>query len=543
MFRYPLAWACGFLFLGITATYFGWFSFLLILSALIVCVHLRVSKSDFLLWFFMGCLGIAVSNLDNRPTVLPQETMAIILPTKSPKFYSWGWVGEAKIFSVEGQFLGNTSFIDFSPNDSFFQTYYTTHLRVQPLCENPLPIGFDEKSYYKSKDIHFKVAIDQRELVGDFPTPTGKERLKAGLKQKIKNPLHFNVVWALVSGDKSGLPQADKMLFQQLGIIHVLAVSGLHIGLVGGFFYALLYPFRKWFWVAPIGSMFLVFCYATFVGFSPSVSRAFFLFCVYMISRLVNRRPKKYLILWFSFVTLLFFNPQNLFSIGFQLSFGAVFGIVTTLDFASKWTKRIRNKWLVMGVKFNLVSIGAQLGSLPFVLYYFHGFPTYFLLSNTLAIPIITLTLYAMFLGLLVWGLQIPPDSIFEFVGWLVDLLIQAGNQISTWPFHYVDDIYPSGLFTIGLFFSIFTFLLHRFYKPFLTLSLLVFCLLPWTSFFKTIPDKKVSFCYKNQEVRWVVSSGNGEIFCAQKQANHFERELKLMVENGFLHQAKITIE
>ncbi len=541
MFRYPLAWACLFLFLGLSSVVLGWFSLVIIFFALLLAISYNLSKKDFFTWLLLGCTGFVVTQITNiRPQ--PKAQTCLLLPTENIVYYSWGVVGKGKLYSLSGKLLGTTSFVDFAPKDSLYSAYYWVEVSHQKICENPLPIGFNEKTFFDSKGIKYKVIIQKRIPLQALPASTLKENIRKRLQQKIEKPLHFNLMWALLSGDKSTLSKEHKVLFQELGIVHVLAVSGLHIGLVGSFFYALLYPFKKYSFIAPIGSMVCVWGYCTFVGFSPSVSRAFFLFCVYMTSQLLNRKPKKYLVLWFSFVILIFLNPQSLFSIGFQLSFGAVLGIISLMDITSMRVKKIKSRWLSMVVKFALVSVGAQLGTLPFVLYYFHGFPTYFLVANLLAIPVVTAALYLLLMGMIALFLGIPSEYIFDMVGFLFDLLFKAGHIISTWPYHYTEGIYPSKVFTVFLLLGLLLFFVHRAYKPLIYISLLLLCVAPWIFTPSVLKDQNTAFCHNHHETVFKVKDGEGVITCSKKNHEHFYQQLTLLVKTGFLHRARLEV-
>src|SRR6056300_1330509 len=117
MFRYPLAWACLFLFLGLSSVVLGWFSLVIIFFALLLAIRYNLSKKDFFTWLLLGCTGFVVTQITNiRPQ--PKAQTCLLLPTENIVYYSWGVVGMGKLYSLSGKLIGTTSFVEFAPKDS-----------------------------------------------------------------------------------------------------------------------------------------------------------------------------------------------------------------------------------------------------------------------------------------------------------------------------------------------------------------------------------------------------------------------------------------
>ncbi|HPD26843.1 MAG TPA: ComEC/Rec2 family competence protein [Paludibacteraceae bacterium] len=207
----------------------------------------------------------------------------------------------------------------------------------------------------------------------------------------------FGMLAALTLGYKDALAPELRESFSTTGAMHVLAVSGLHVGIifvVFGFLFSFMDRWRLGKRLKPIVIIFLLWCYAFITGLSPSVLRSSVMFSCMVLSGVFGRKSNTYNNIFLSAFFLLFFNPNLLFDIGFQLSYSAVLAIVY---FQPKIAGLIyvKNRWLRWAWELAAVSLAAQLGTAPFSVFYFHQFPNYFLLSNFVVIPAATLILYA----------------------------------------------------------------------------------------------------------------------------------------------------
>lgn len=211
------------------------------------------------------------------------------------------------------------------------------------------------------------------------------------------------VVSALTIGDKSELTPELKAVYSGAGTSHVLALSGLHVGILSCIFYFLFQPMRK----IRGGRMFqslavavILWIFAFISGLSPSVVRAVTMCTLYLVASVVVENGFcGFFSLSLAAFIMLFYNPMYLFDISFQLSFVAVLSIILFYPIMSEWVKSdnrvVRYVWSAMSV-----SLAAQLGTLPLILYYFGTFPTYFLMANLfvglLASIILSLTLASL---------------------------------------------------------------------------------------------------------------------------------------------------
>lgn len=218
------------------------------------------------------------------------------------------------------------------------------------------------------------------------------------------------VIAALTIGDKSDLSADLKNVYSAAGASHVLALSGLHVGILSGFLFLVFYPLTYWKRYGRIVRMLLVVIllwgFAFISGLSSSVMRAVVMFSLYAFASCCSeeRFSGVHSLVLAAFLMLLY-NPFFLFDLSFQLSFAAVFSI---LAFYPLCTRKVMIQNRLLRYVFNLLclSVSAQLGTLPFVLLYFGTFPTYFLLSNLIVSP---LAACILILALLALGLSAVP--------------------------------------------------------------------------------------------------------------------------------------
>lgn len=211
------------------------------------------------------------------------------------------------------------------------------------------------------------------------------------------------VAAALVMGKRDGISQEVKSAYTETGAIHVLAVSGLHVGIIFLILRFLLVTVLRLDrttagrWLVAGLSVAAVWLFALVSGFSPSVQRSAIMFTILAIGGISHRKGDIFNTLAAAALLMLWLDPGQLFRVGFQLSFTAIIGIVlfaAPIDRLIRWpTKLLRAAWSTIGA-----STGAQLGTLPLSLYNFGQFPTYFLVSGTV---VIVSAFGAMFLGLL----------------------------------------------------------------------------------------------------------------------------------------------
>lgn len=199
------------------------------------------------------------------------------------------------------------------------------------------------------------------------------------------------VVSALTVGDKAELTRELKATYSAAGVSHILALSGLHVGIFAMILSWLLRPLRRirgGRWMIGVCIVSVLWTFAFISGLSPSVVRAVTMFSFYMLISVTREEyASGWVFLSLTAFLMLLYRPMNLFDISFQLSFVAVASILLFYPMFRKVWKP-RNKFLSYVWTTLAVSVSAQLGTLPLILYYFGTFPTYFLVANLVVSPL-----------------------------------------------------------------------------------------------------------------------------------------------------------
>lgn len=252
------------------------------------------------------------------------------------------------------------------------------------------------------------------------------------------------VASALVLGDTDGLDRDVMQAYAATGALHVLAVSGLHVGIIYAILMLFLKPLKKrpeGVWLIAVISIVVLWAYAFVTGLTPSVLRAVAMFSFVALARPLRRATNIYNILGASAFWLLVFDPHMITAVGFQLSYVAVIGIVYIHPRLYAWWAA-PTWWLDKVWQVTSVSIAAQLATLPLGILYFHQFPAYFLISNLIAIP---LSFVALVLGLALLAASSVP-MIASIIGQVLTLAIDWMNTlvagVAQWPYSLIDGLY-----------------------------------------------------------------------------------------------------
>jgi competence protein ComEC len=337
---------------------------------------------------------------------------------------------------------------------------------------------------------------------------------------------------ALILGVTDGLDNELTQAYAASGAMHVLAVSGLHVGIIYGIILLILRPLTrnqkgKWF-VAGV-SILLLWGYAMITGFSPSVLRAVTMFSFVALARPLNYRTNIYNILAVSAFCLLLINPYLVMSVGFQLSYLAVIGIVYLQPLVYRlWSPK--NSFLDKVWQITCVSFAAQLATFSLGILYFHQFPVYFLFSNLFVIP-------GAF-GILLAGIALLALSYFtavaKAVGFLLTWLIKGLNYlvftVEQLPFSIIENMYITTFqcwLLITLLVSGILLFQHRRFVYLLaaTFCSALFCLTQWQHYFAEIkPAKLVVYKISGHSAFEFSHNGQSQFYADTLLANNNER-------------------
>ena len=250
---------------------------------------------------------------------------------------------------------------------------------------------------------------------------------------------NYAIVAAMVLGDKSALSRDIKNTYSVTGASHVLALSGLHLGII----YALLSFLvvgRRWQFLTQILIILSIWAFVFLVGMPTSVVRAAVMLTVYALLALGHRNKMSINTLAFTAIVMLLFQPSALFTISFQMSFMAVLSILLFMPlFEGVFSEEylMTHRWVKWLWGMVAVSCAAQIGVAPLIAYYFGRFSCWFLLTNFIVIPAAMLILYLSLLVLLV------PQLAFLLVQ-VVSGLNSALAKIAQLPGASIDGLHPT---------------------------------------------------------------------------------------------------
>ncbi|WP_461641838.1 ComEC/Rec2 family competence protein [Labilibaculum euxinus] len=297
------------------------------------------------------------------------------------------------------------------------------------------PHEFDYTSYLKTQHILYSAYADslswkQIGNASDFSIKVMASKWRDHLlsiyrRNGIQNE-SFDILAALTLGYKTGMDPEIKRTWADAGAMHVLAVSGLHVGIIYmimNYLIRFLARFKYGCHLQGILLLLTLWTYALLTGMSPSVMRSATMFSFIVIGKALKRDGSIYNSLAISAFFLLLIDPFLLFTVGFQFSYLAVVSIVF---FQPQFDKLlyIGNPILKKLWQLTTVSLAAQIGTFPLAVYYFHQFPSYFLLSGYVVITMAGILIYLSALLLILS----PIGILSEGLGWILRNLVEGMN-------------------------------------------------------------------------------------------------------------------
>ncbi|MFA9370422.1 MAG: ComEC/Rec2 family competence protein [Labilibaculum antarcticum] len=299
------------------------------------------------------------------------------------------------------------------------------------------PHEFDYASYLKTQHILYSAYTDSLswKQIGkgaDFSIRALASKWRDHLlviyrKNGIQNE-SFDILAALTLGYKTGMDPEIKRAWADAGAMHVLAVSGLHVGIIYmimNYLLRFLARFKYGRHSRGILLLLTLWAYALLTGMSPSVMRSATMFSFIVVGEMLKRNGSIYNSLAISAFFLLLIDPFLLFTVGFQFSYLAVVSIVF---FQPQFDKLIYigNPILKKLWQLTTVSLSAQIGTFPLAVYYFHQFPSYFLLSGYVVILMAGILIYLSALLLILS----PINFLSQSLGWLLRNLVEGMNYL-----------------------------------------------------------------------------------------------------------------
>ncbi|WP_346883057.1 ComEC/Rec2 family competence protein [uncultured Algibacter sp.] len=301
------------------------------------------------------------------------------------------------------------------------------------------PGQFDYKHYLAKQYIYhqlFETNTSILKVENNSVTLLGiANNIRQYINKKLKpygfEPNQKSIINALLLGQRQDISKDIYSSYVNAGVIHILAVSGLHVGIILLILNFLLKPLERFKHGRLIKTLLIVsilWSFAIVAGLSASVTRAVTMFSVFAIAANLKRPTNTYNTIAISMFVILLCAPRLLFDVGFQLSYLAVIAIVSIDPFLYKlWKpkyKLVDKYWHTL-----TVTISAQIGIIPLSLYYFHQFPSLFFLSNLIIVPFLAIILSFGILIILLAIINILPQSLATAFGGIISIM----NDFVSW--------------------------------------------------------------------------------------------------------------
>jgi competence protein ComEC len=328
------------------------------------------------------------------------------------------------------------------------------HTNPEEVKKPPNPEQFDYKEYLYKKGVTHQVYLksdkwlnlncNKSNLIYKYSYSLRDFLLLTMQRLGVKDE-EYAVAAAILLGYDDSLPMDLRQKYVAAGAMHILCVSGLHVGVIFMVFSYLLFFLddrkKTQRLLKHLLLLLLIWFYALLAGLAPSILRATIMLSFVVIGNVVNRKGVLLNSLAASALILLCINPANLFDIGFMLSYVAVIGIVVLQKPISKlvYSKyKIVNKiWEITSV-----TIAAQIATVPFTIYYFHQFPTYFWLSNLFMTPISSVVIIGGMIMLLVFFIPYINIMVAFFVSKMICVMNLGVEWIESLPFSIIKGLY-----------------------------------------------------------------------------------------------------
>ena len=364
--------------------------------------------------------------------------------------------------------------------------------RISPLQFPVNPGGFDYNTFLRRKGIsgivycnHSDIEIaesSRKHRIRRFAT-ISRQKLLLRLNDYAPTQELYAIAAALLIGYDDDLSGESRDDFSRAGAMHILCVSGLHVGIIFLILNIVLNQIlrqKSLRWIRYILLLSGLWSYAFITGLSPSVMRATVMLTFVVTGNELERYTSVYNSIAASALLLLFINPMLLFSIGFQLSYAAVIAIIALQKpIAALITPK--NKILLKSWEILAVSIAAQAGTFALAAYYFHSFPTLFLITNLVVIPLASLILYSGIIYLAVSSIPVVNSFVGTAFYFLIDVLRRFTGAVAVVPHSAIQNINLSAVQAVFIVITIIsaTYLIYKgIYKKLIFITLPVAALI-----------------------------------------------------------------
>ncbi|MEJ8591324.1 ComEC/Rec2 family competence protein [Riemerella anatipestifer] len=347
-----------------------------------------------------------------------------------------------------------------------YKHYYQSQLSLYPLESSKNNYQFDYAKFQARKGVYYRAyakdlhKAPKSELTFSEKMKQWRLELLSNIDKNEKLSQQTRAfLKGIVLADRTEVDAETNTNFRRSGLTHVLAISGSHIAIIFGVIYMLLSLIvpAKFRTGVILFSLVLIWIFAWFIGWGSSVVRSCIMLTVYFGFVLLQRKPQVLDALALAGLGILMVDTQELFSVGFQLSFSAVLGIYWFNKPIIRLFPNPKNKIQKLLLYTFTVSTAAQLGTLPIVIYYFHQYSAWSILANLVVLPLMEIVIILSFLMTIVFGLGIYWSWLSFAYDWLIKALLWLIGFFGKIELGYFQDIplsiWEMGALAVGLYF------------------------------------------------------------------------------------------
>ncbi|MFM2337296.1 MAG: hypothetical protein RL115_489 [Bacteroidota bacterium] len=459
---------------------------------------------------FMAVGGLITFNNDisNKTQWLGhhyKEGDLLVVTIKEPlveKTKSFKTIGEANYIIKEGKAIPvSGKLLIYFNKDSVGNISYGHQIvfkkPLQEIKNAGNPGGFDFKQYSHFQGITHQVYLKNNEVALSSQLNTHpfwsaiyswRVKVLSLLRKNITSERELGLAEALLIGYKNDLEQSLVQSYTNTGVVHIIAISGLHLGLIYWLLGLVCKPLLKRKnikWLRPIIIITSLWAFSFLAGAQPSILRSAVMFTCIVLGDSFGRKSSIFNTLSLSAFILLCINPFWLWDVGFQLSYAAVLSIIVFMQPIYNWIY-CKNKLLDFFWKMNAVTLSAQILTLPFCIYHFHQFPTLFFLSNFLAVPLSSAILLGEILVCLFFWMPKATQLLGYVIEWLIRLMNTYIEKIESIPFSLWDGLLiniPQAVLLLLFGISISYWLMQKSKTAFSLSLLFLFCFMGFRSY------------------------------------------------------------
>ena len=376
------------------------FSFLFLVFSFLK-IHFFFKIKDFVLSIFFLGLGVFAHELHNKEQIFPNfpnSSEVVFTLDKKLNSNEKNKRYEVKILKVNDEInhLGLVLSVPKEEKELDFKHFYKAEIYLNKVKANAQDFGFDYQKYLDRKQIYFQGYAPNSFQVAEKENLTLSEKIKQKRLEILQNIDQAKLsekskefTKGIILADRTEMDRETVEDFSKSGLVHILAISGSHMAIIFWLILLLLKPifpanFRN---VPIVISLIFIWLFAIFIDFGSSVIRSCIMITAYYFYVLLQRKPDLLHAMAISGLAILIFDTNQLFDVGFQLSFIAVFGIFWLNEPILKYLPKPKNNVQNFLVNVVSISIAAQLATLPLVIYYFHQYSLISVIANLVVIP------------------------------------------------------------------------------------------------------------------------------------------------------------